>query len=88
MKNILLLGATGSIGDSVLNVIRQNDSTLNLFGIAVGKNIKKTNGIIKKFLPKYVFVDDVIAYDDISSSNPDKNILNSDQELLNLISDD
>ena len=88
MKNILLLGATGSIGDSVLNVIRQNDSTLNLFGIAVGKNIKKTDGIIKKFLPKYVFVDDVIAYDDISSSNPDKNILNSDQELLNLISDD
>ena len=88
MKNILLLGATGSIGDSVLNVIRQNDSTLNLFGIAVGKNIKKTDGIIKEFLPKYVFVDDVIAYDDISSSNPDKNILNSDQELLNLISDD
>ena len=88
MKNILLLGATGSIGDSVLNVIRQNDSTLNLLGIAVGKNIKKTNGIIKKFLPKYVFVDDVIAYDDISSSNPDKNILNSDQELLSLISDD
>ena len=76
MKNILLLGATGSIGDSVLNVIRQNDSTLNLFGIAVGKNIKKTDGIIKEFLPKYVFVDDVIAYDDISSSNPDKNILN------------
>ena len=88
MKNILLLGATGSIGDSVLNVIRQNDSTLNLFGIAVGKNIKKTDGIIKEFLPKYVFVDDVTAYDDISSSNPDKNILNSDQELLNLISDD
>ena len=88
MKNILLLGATGSIGDSVLNVIRQNDSTLNLFGIAVGKNIKKTDGIIKEFLPKYVFVDDVIAYDDISSSNPDKNILNSDQELLSLISDD
>ena len=88
MKNILLLGATGSIGDSVLNVIRQNDSKLNLFGIAVGKNIKKTDDIIKKFLPKYVFVDDVVAYDDISSSNPDKNILNSDQELLNLISDD
>ena len=88
MKNILLIGATGSIGDCVLNVIWQNDSKLNLFGIAVGKNIKKTDDIIKKFLPKYVFVDDVAAYDDISSSNPDKNILNSDQELLNLISDD
>ena len=88
MKNILLLGATGSIGDSVLNVIRQNKSTLNLFGIAVGKNIKKTESIIKTFLPKHIFVDDVKAYDKISSFHPDKNILNSDQELLNLISDD
>ena len=88
MKNILLLGATGSIGDSVLNVIRQNKSTLNLFGIAVGKNIKKTESIIKTFLPKHIFVDDVKAYDEISSFHPDKNILNSDQELLNLISDD
>ena len=79
MKNILLLGATGSIGDSVLNVIRQNKSTLNLFGIAVGKNIKKTESIIKTFLPKHIFVDDVKAYDEISSFHPDKNILNSDQ---------
>ena len=88
MKNILLLGATGSIGDSVLNVIRQNNSTLNLFGIAVGKNIKKTEAIIETFSPKNIFIDDIKAYDEISSSHPDKNILNSDQELLNLISDD
>ena len=88
MKNILLLGATGSIGDSVLNVIRQNNSTLNLFGIAVGKNIKKTEAIIETFSPKNIFIDDIKAYDEISSSHLDKNILNSDQELLNLISDD
>ena len=76
MKNILLLGATGSIGDSVLNVIRQNNSTLNLFGIAVGKNIKKTEAIIETFSPKNIFIDDIKAYDEISSSHPDKNILN------------
>ena len=34
MKNILLLGATGSIGDSVLKVVRQNKDSLNLYGIA------------------------------------------------------
>ena len=32
MKNILLLGATGSIGDSVLSVIKQNSNELNLEG--------------------------------------------------------
>ena len=37
--NILLLGATGSIGDSVLGVIEENHSELNLFGITFYKNI-------------------------------------------------
>ena len=41
MKNILLLGATGSIGDSVLSVIKQNKQKLNLFGIALNSNISK-----------------------------------------------
>ena len=31
--NVLLLGATGSIGRSVLSVIDQNNSDLSLFGI-------------------------------------------------------
>ena len=39
MKNILLLGATGSIGDSVLSVIKQNSNELNLEGIAFQSNL-------------------------------------------------
>ena len=46
MKNILLLGATGSIGDSVLSVIKQNNQQLNLFGIALNSNISKATSII------------------------------------------
>ena len=34
MKNIIVLGATGSIGDSVLSVIKQNKNKLNLLGIS------------------------------------------------------
>ena len=45
--NILLLGATGSIGDSVLSVIDENQSKLNLFGITFNKNINKSQEIIK-----------------------------------------
>ena len=44
--NILLLGATGSIGDSVLSVIEENHSELNLFGITFHKNINKSQEII------------------------------------------
>jgi len=87
MKNILLLGATGSIGDSVLSVIKQNSDSLNLYGIAAGKNTEKAAAIIKNFSPKNIFIEDIAAYNFISSSFPNQNILNSDQELLDLISD-
>ena len=87
MKNILLLGATGSIGDSVLSVIKQNSDSLNLYGIAAGKNTEKAAAIIKDFSPKNIFIEDIAAYDLISSSFPDQNILNSDQELQDIISD-
>ena len=39
MKNILLLGATGSIGKSVLSVIGQNKEKFNLYGISFNKDI-------------------------------------------------
>ena len=51
--NILLLGATGSIGDSVLSVIEENHSELNLFGITFHKNINKSQEIIKAFKPEF-----------------------------------
>ena len=55
MKNILLLGATGSIGDSVLSVIKQNSDELNLVGIAFQSNTTKANSIIEEFDPNYAY---------------------------------
>jgi len=55
MKNILLLGATGSIGDSVLSVIKQNSDKLNLAGIAFQSNITKAISIIEEFDPNYAY---------------------------------
>ena len=51
MKNIVLLGATGSIGDSCLNVIRQNKKHFHLFGIGLGGNLDKAQQIAKEFCP-------------------------------------
>ena len=60
MKNILVLGATGSIGDSVLSVIKQNNEKLNLFGISFNQNIAKGKEIIDEFSPSFVHIDDLI----------------------------
>ena len=63
--NILLLGATGSIGDSVLSVIEENHSELNLFGITFQKNINKSQEIIKDFKPEFAYVEDRSTFEDL-----------------------
>ena len=87
MKNIVLLGATGSIGDSCLNVIRQNKKHFHLFGIGLGGNLDKAQQIAKEFSPEHIFV---------AKSNLDKShnllrthshILNTEDELQALIQD-
>ena len=87
MKNIVLLGATGSIGDSCLNVIRQNTEHFHLFGIGLRGNLDKAQQIAKEFSPEHIF---------IATSHLDKshdllqshsNILNTENELQALIQD-
>jgi len=62
MKNILLLGATGSIGKSVLSVIKQNQDELNLIGISFNTNISKGTEIIEQFSPSYVHIENVSCF--------------------------
>lgn len=80
MKNIILLGATGSIGDSVLSVIKQNKNELNLYGIAFSASIKKAESIINEFNPKYVYTDSSESHSYL------KHTFENDTEL-NIISD-
>ena len=86
MKNILLLGATGSIGDSVLNVISQNRDLFNLFGISLNKNISKSMKITKEFSPKYVHVNENESLK-TNQKNSSNIYLNGDEDLQHLIND-
>ena len=85
MKNIVLLGATGSIGDSCLNVIRQNKKYFHLFGIGFGRNLDKALQIIKEFSPDYIYA----GQSNINKSHyllqSHSNILNNEDELKELI---
>lgn len=53
MKKIILLGATGSIGTQVLEIVRENKE-YELVSISVGRNIEKAYLIVDEFRPKYV----------------------------------
>ena len=87
MKNILLLGATGSIGKSVLSVINENKSKLNLFGISLNNNINEATKIINEFEPSFIHIEDTAALEDFINHNQSKDIihLNGDGELKDLI---
>src|SRR3989338_2679388 len=49
MKNIALLGATGSIGSSTLKVIRRHPDRFRIAGAAVGRQWEKLLPILEEF---------------------------------------
>lgn len=56
MKYIALLGATGSIGQQTLDVIRLHPERFRLVSMSVGRNIEEAKKIIREFSPKMVSV--------------------------------
>ena len=55
MKNIFILGGTGTIGRNALNVISQNPDKLKFVGFSFHENIEEANRILNKFNPSYVY---------------------------------
>ena len=87
MKNILLLGATGSIGKSVLGVISQNNDKFNLYGISFNKNIVQGDEIIKNFSPTFAHIDNKDVFEK-QSLKKSCNFINGDNSLEDLIKND
>jgi len=87
MKNIILLGATGSIGKSCLNVIRQNKEHFRLFGIGFGSNLDKAQEIVQEFNPDHIFVGQSQSDKSHNFWKTHSNTLSSEDELQGLIQD-
>ena len=51
MKKIAIFGSTGSIGESTLNVIRENPDLFKVVTLVAGKNIEKLIQQIEEFKP-------------------------------------
>ena len=56
MKKIAIFGSTGSIGESTLNVIRENPDLFEVVTLVAGKNIQKLIQQIQEFKPKNVYI--------------------------------
>ncbi|WP_244835478.1 1-deoxy-D-xylulose-5-phosphate reductoisomerase [Clostridium sp. BJN0001] len=54
MKKISILGATGSIGEQTIDVVRKSEGTIKIIGITANTSCEKVIDIINEFDIKYV----------------------------------
>ncbi len=64
-KKIAILGSTGSIGKSSLNVISLNKNKFNIILLSGNSNYKEIKNQIKTYRPKYFVVNNLIVYEKI-----------------------
>ena len=56
MKRIAIFGSTGSIGESTLNIVRENPDKFRAVTLVAGKNIEKLISQINEFKPENVYI--------------------------------
>ena len=56
MRNVAILGSTGSIGTQTLDIISQNSSELNVVALSAGSNIELLEKQIRQYKPSLVAV--------------------------------
>ena len=84
IRKLSILGATGSIGDNTLAVVRANPDRLKVVGIAGRKNFEKLAKIAKEFGAKYVAIYDDNAFEKAQCSGlfaPDVKMFRGEEGL-------
>ncbi len=65
-KNVVVLGATGSIGTSTLDIIARHPDKFNVLAISGHSNVYKLAELAQKFKPKFVVISDSNKYSQLS----------------------
>jgi 1-deoxy-D-xylulose-5-phosphate reductoisomerase len=86
VKNIALLGATGSIGASALKVVRQHPDRFRIAGVAIGSKVDLLLPILREFDIPFAVVFDPAAAEALSKQWPGK-VVAGMEGLLELVAD-
>ncbi len=74
MKNISVLGSTGSIGTQTLDVVRNNRQDLNITALCAGTNVSLLEEQVREFKPKLVCVKDESCLSQIKTALADMDV--------------
>jgi 1-deoxy-D-xylulose-5-phosphate reductoisomerase len=90
MKNLAILGATGSIGDSTLSVCRNNPELYTVKLLVASTSVDKMLSLCLEFNPSYVAMSCPNASAELAfklkQENSTSKLLNDEEELLQLLS--
>ncbi|AJI52507.1 1-deoxy-D-xylulose-5-phosphate reductoisomerase [Francisella philomiragia] len=79
-KTITILGATGSIGDSTLAVIRESND-FEVYALSAFSNIEKLAKLCKEFSPKFAVVPDLVKKQQLQTLVSDVTVLVGESAL-------
>ena len=88
MKNIVVLGSTGSIGTQTLDVAARASEEFRVVGLAVRTSVQKLVEQVRQFHPKAAVVYDEAAYARLAADwhEPDTKLLCGMEGLLEIVS--
>jgi len=85
MKNITLLGATGSIGKSTLSVADQHPDQFNIFALSANTNWQAMLELCHQYQPTYAVMTNEEAADKLQAAlNNDTQVLSGEQALCDI----
>ncbi|MEW6195751.1 MAG: 1-deoxy-D-xylulose-5-phosphate reductoisomerase [Bacteroidota bacterium] len=85
MKNILLLGSTGSIGISTLDIIRAFPDQFSIIGLTANENVELLAEQMKEFNPKTVVIRNREKAEELKNSTGNKcEILSGNEGLIEI----
>ncbi len=79
LRKVAILGSTGSIGQTTLDVIRKHPNTIEVVGLCAGKNVQALIEQIKEFKPKIVGINDEAGASSIQALFPDVKVFFGDE---------
>ena len=88
MQSLTILGATGSIGESTLDVVRRNQDKYSVFALAAQRNVDKLLAQCLEFNPTYAVLVDEQAAKSLQTKLTNKTVVLSGPDALDDVASD
>src|SRR5262245_51845097 len=84
MKNVVLLGSTGSIGTSTVKVVEDLPDRFRLVGLAAGNNVELLREQSRKHRPQAISISDPAKAGDLKNTAGSTPVYSGNEGLLKL----